>query len=166
MTSKPFHRRALVIDLPRSTSRAPVPRPIDERTRLRESRSHAVLAVSPPPLLDMMALGLRAFRVEQRRVRSVAGFFDSLAAQPDVVVLSDPFAGVPAVNLLAVIRTAGYRAPVVVLGHAGRELRARRLELGPITLIADPASSDAARGEPWLRRCLDCFMPPARRRDR
>jgi hypothetical protein len=65
---------------------------------------------------------------------------------------------VPALPLIAAIRTAGVDVPVVIVGHASRRLRARAEELGPITLVPDPTRADAAAGEPWLRRCLGAFL--------
>lgn len=133
-------------------------RPAPRHGGLRPPRPHALVAVAPPQLRELMVLGLRAFRIDQRWASSRAGLLDMLVTAPDVLVLSDPFDGLPAHALLAMIRTAGYAAPVVVLGHASRALRAQAAALGPLTLVPDPTRADAAHREPWLRRCLGTFM--------
>lgn len=155
MPSSPCLRRPLRIELPRPAraSPSPVRRPPPGRSHAR-----AVVAVEPPGLRELMALGLRAFQIDQRWVRSRAGLYEEVAHGREVLILSDPFDDAPAHALLAAIRTAGVTIPAVVIGHASRPLRARLAALGPITLVPDPTRADAAAGEPWLRRCVSAFL--------
>lgn len=153
MSTSPWRRDALRTD-PRDPAR-PTSRSTTPRTPLlRPTPLVAVVAIAPPRLRELMVLGLRSFSIRQQCASSRIGLFEQLVGKPDLLVLSDPFDGADAVTLLAIIRTAGYRNPVVVIGHASRALRARANLLGPLTLVPDPARADAARGEPWLRRCV------------
>lgn len=150
MTRQPIRRRALPIEL--SPEVAPVSAGAQRRA-WRVGRLRVVTALASVALRQVVGSGLRALALEPQRVGSYAGLLDALARDPDLLILSDAFDGVPAVAAIATARTAGYEGAIVVLGRASRQLRARLAELGDVTLIGDPITGATVAG-PWLRRCL------------
>lgn len=151
MTRQPIHRRALRIELP-AAEPAVVRASATGRQGWRLGRSRVVVAVASPVLRSVVSSGLRALGLEPQRVSTRAGVYGVAAAEPDLIILSDPFDRGPVLPVIASLRTAGHRGALVVLGHASRPLRARAALLD-VTLIADPILGATVAG-PWLRQCL------------
>ena len=151
MTRQPIHRRALRIELP-AAEPAVVRASATGRQGWRLGRSRVVVAVASPVLRSVVSSGMRALGLEPQRVSTRAGLYGVAAAEPDLIILSDPFDRAPVLPVIASLRTAGHRGALVVLGHASRPLRARA-ELLDVTLIADPILGATVAG-PWLRQCL------------
>ena len=123
MTRQPLHRRALRIELP-AAEPAVVRASATGRQGWRLGRSRIVVAVASPVLRTVVSSGLRALGLEPQRVTTRAGLYGVAAADPDIVILSDPFDRAPVLPVIASLRTAGHRGALVVLGHASRPLRA------------------------------------------
>ena len=152
MTSQPFLRRALRVELPHAEP-AQVQVRAAGRRAWRVGRQRVATALAPQHLRLVVGAGLRALSLEPQRALTCAGLFDIVAGHPDLVVLSDPFDRTPAAAVISRLRARGFVGAIVVLGHASRALRAQVGGLAGVTLVGDPVCGATVAG-PWLRRCL------------
>jgi hypothetical protein len=138
-----------------------VPRP-DERPRVARHvvvRRTILLAMPWSSLHGHLVLGLRTLRIDASTIHDRVELFERIADRPGPLILAHPFDGLPADRLLAMIRTAGWTTPVVVVAPLTGPLPVLPPALGPVTVVRDPTLWSPDRNR-WLRHCLEAFRPP------
>jgi len=124
-----------------------------------------VLAVGRTSLCSSLGYALHRAGLEPVEAEDVGELLDLLAGDPHAMVLSDPFAGLHAEALLALVRTTGCDVPALIVASAMRnEVLARASELAPLELMSEPSpvAASPCRGRPprlparrWLGRCVE-----------
>jgi hypothetical protein len=124
-----------------------------------------IVAIDRAPLRSSLGYALDRSGLRAVEACDVAALLDRVADAPYALVLSDPFDGVAAEALLAMLRTADSEIPALVVAPEVRnDLLARAGALAPVELLCEPSAAAArpCRGRSprtpalrWLGRCIE-----------